>query len=69
MSATIILAIRGIQCEGCVKNLTGLLGRHPSVTDVTVTISPPQAVITHKGQESDRAELIALVEEAGFEAS
>ena len=65
MSQVTTLAIRGMTCGNCVKHVDAALRAVPGVTAVVVSL-PGEATITHTGE---RAQLVAAVEKAGYDAS
>ena len=62
-----VLAIGGMSCQGCVKNITGLLQALPGVTAVEVSLESGQASIIHDGQQSNIAQFTRVIENAGFD--
>ena len=59
------LAIGGMTCSGCVKAVTRAVSQVPGVTTVEVDLAGGRARIA--GQ-AGLADLVAAVEQAGFEA-
>lgn len=65
--ARIVLGIGGMSCQGCVKNVTGVLRDLPGVESVEVSLDPGQASIDYDPGIVDAARFRAAVEAAGFD--
>ena len=63
----VVLAIGGMSCQGCVRNITSLLQALPGVAAVDVSLEAGQATITHDGQQSSTAQFTSVIENAGFD--
>lgn len=63
------IAIGGMSCQGCVKNISGVLGGLAGVASAEVTLEPGEACVAFDPAVIDRAALIAAIEDAGFDAS
>lgn len=68
-SAEIRLRIAGMDCRACTKALAERLSRVPGVATAEVDYDRAVAVITHDGGRDITQELIAAVNEAGYEAA
>lgn len=63
---TTILTVAGMSCNHCVHHVTEALSELAGVTEVSVTLTPPQAVVTHSEQVT-AAEMTAAVSDAGYD--
>lgn len=57
-----------INCQNCVRTVSGFLNGLPQVSSWQVDTSKPDKILTVEGDASAE-EVIAAVEEAGFEAA
>lgn len=64
---TLQLNIRGMTCNGCVKNVTGVLQKIPGVSGVEVSLEQRCAKLVYHPAEAKPAQIKAAVEGAGFE--
>ncbi len=64
---TLQLNIQGMTCNGCVKNVTGVLQKVPGVSGVEVSLEQMRATIVYNPAEAKPAQLKAAVENAGFD--
>ena len=62
------LKVGGMSCQGCVKNVTGVLKALPGVVSVEVSLAAGEARVGHDPALSDVAALKAAIEDAGFDA-
>lgn len=62
------ITIGGMSCQGCVKNITGVLTALAGVSTAEVTLEPGEAKVTFDAQVTTRAALLAAIEDAGFDA-
>lgn len=65
---TTTIEIRGMTCGGCSASVTRVLTALPGVAEVSVELSPGQAVVRFDPARTSRAALCAAIEDAGFEA-
>ena len=65
----VIIKIGGMSCQGCVKNVTGVLQALPGVAGVEVSLDAGQARVAYDAQQVDVARLRAAIEDAGFDAA
>jgi copper chaperone len=63
-----IIKVGGMSCQGCVKNVTGVLQALPGVGDVVVLLEAGEARVSHDATKTDVATLRAAIEDAGFDA-
>lgn len=63
------LEIRGMTCGHCVTAVRKGLSAVPGVSDVSVTLDPPRAVLTLDRDKAQLQDLLAAVREAGYSAS
>jgi copper chaperone len=68
MEQTIVKVI-GMHCQGCVSNVTGVLGGLNGVASVRVSLEAGEAEVEFDPVAIDRAALCAAVEDAGFDAA
>ncbi len=65
----VIIKVGGMSCQGCVKNVTGVLQALPGVAGVEVSLDAGQARVAYDAQQVDVARLRAAIEDAGFDAA
>ena len=65
----VIIKVGGMSCQGCVRNVTGVLRALPGVGDVEVSLDAGQARVAYDAQQVDVARLRAAIEDAGFDAA
>ncbi|MCB0589339.1 MAG: heavy-metal-associated domain-containing protein [Phaeodactylibacter sp.] len=56
-----------INCNNCVRAVTGFLNDVPSVKEWAVDIDNPDKILTVKGDEVTIEEIVEAVEDAGFD--
>ena len=66
---SIVLKIGGMSCQGCVKNLTGVLQALAGVVTVEVSLEKAEARVEFDEAKGKREDLASAVIDAGFEAS
>ncbi|MEM7320939.1 MAG: cation transporter, partial [Pseudomonadota bacterium] len=66
-SGQIALTLPGIHCQGCISTVERTLKALPDVQDARVNLTLKRALITGK-PEMQAADLIAVLQGAGFEA-
>ncbi len=66
---TVTLVITGMTCNHCVMATRKSLASVPGVSDVTVALDPPRAVVTYDPAKAGVDRLAAAVREAGYAAS
>lgn len=62
------IRIGGMSCQGCVKNITGVLSALPGVASAEVSLEAAQARVAYDPQQVSRADLLGAIEDAGFDA-
>lgn len=67
MESTII-KVDGMSCQGCVKNVSGVLGALAGVASAEVSLEQGEATVTFDPAEVTREALCAAIEDAGFDA-
>ena len=65
----VVIKVGGMSCQGCVKNVTGVLQALPGVAGVEVSLDAGQARVAYDAQQVDVARLRAAIEDAGFDAA
>lgn len=65
---TVELKVEGMDCEGCVKSVTRMLGGVPGVTNVDVSLAEGRAKVTYDPSKSGPADFKRAVERAGYKA-
>ena len=65
----VIIKVGGMSCQGCVRNVTGVLQALPGVASVEVSLDAGQARVAYDAQQVDVARLRAAIEDAGFDAA
>lgn len=63
------LKVGGMHCEGCCRSVTRLLEAAPGVAEVRVDLARGEAWLRLDAAAASRAQLCALVQEAGYEAA
>lgn len=63
-----VIKIGGMSCQGCVKNITGVLGGLAGVASAEVSLEAGEARVAFETQTVSREALIAAIEDAGFDA-
>ena len=62
------IKVDGMHCQGCVKNITGVLGALGGVAAVQVSLEDGEAQVEFDPAAVDRSALCAAIEDAGFDA-
>lgn len=63
-----VIKIQGMSCQGCVKNITGVLTALSGVASAEVSLEAAEARVAFDAQMVGRAALVAAIEDAGFDA-
>ena len=63
-----LIKIGGMSCQGCVRNITGVLTGLPGVSSAEVSLEKAEAVVAFDAQQVGRGELLGAIEDAGFDA-
>ena len=66
---TVVLNIGGMNCGGCVKNVTGILQGVDGVARADVSLEAKNATVSFDPAKTNLAALIEAVEDGGVEAS
>lgn len=66
---TTTLKITGMTCGGCVKSVTNALSAAPGVVKASVDLAAAQAVVEFDPAQTSPEQLVALIDDIGFEAS
>ena len=64
-----VIKIGGMSCQGCVKNINGVLGALPGVASADVSLEAGEAKVAFDPQLVSRAALVEAIEDAGFDAA
>ena len=65
---TVVIKVDGMHCQGCVKNVTGVLLALNGVQSATVSLEEGRAQIAYDPALIAVAALQAAIEDAGFDA-
>ncbi|MDR3222006.1 MAG: heavy-metal-associated domain-containing protein [Candidatus Accumulibacter sp.] len=63
----LVVGIAGLHCQGCVKNVTGVLRALPGVSEVKVSLEEASAEIAYDPQIAGPAQFRDAIESAGFD--
>uniref|UniRef100_A0A2C9KE23 P-type Cu(+) transporter n=2 Tax=Biomphalaria glabrata TaxID=6526 RepID=A0A2C9KE23_BIOGL len=66
---TKVLNIRGMTCQSCVNNIEGVIGKHPSVVSIKVSLASQTGTIQYYPSLISPEKLCELIDDMGFEAS
>ena len=66
---SVVIRVGGMSCQGCVKNVTGVLKAIPGVTAVDVSLEAGEARIGFDPAQTGVAAFRAAIEDAGFDAA
>ena len=62
-----VIGLGGMSCQGCVKNVTGVLQALPGVEQVEVSLEQAQATIVFDEAHVGEAQFRVAIEDAGFD--
>lgn len=62
------IKIGGMSCQGCVKNISGVLGALPGVASAEVSLEAGEAKVAYDPAVIARDALKGAIEDAGFDA-
>ena len=65
----IVIKVGGMSCQGCVKNITGVLSVLPGVSAAEVSLEAAEARVSFDAAAVSREALVEAIEDAGFDAS
>ncbi|UCV24048.1 heavy-metal-associated domain-containing protein [Ferribacterium limneticum] len=63
-----VIKVGGMSCQGCVKNITGVLGALAGVASAEVSLEAGEAKVAFDPQAVTREVLVNAIEDAGFDA-
>ena len=63
-----VIKIGGMSCQGCVKNITGVLTGLAGVTAAEVSLETAEAKVSFDPAAVSREALLGAIEDAGFDA-
>jgi copper chaperone len=63
-----IIKVGGMSCQGCVKNISGVLSGMAGVASAEVLLEAGEARVAFDPQAVTRDALVNAVEDAGFDA-
>lgn len=63
-----VIKIGGMSCQGCVKNISGVLGALDGVSSAEVSLEAGEAKVAYDAQQVTRDALVTAIEDAGFDA-
>ena len=63
-----VITIGGMRCQGCVKNISGVLNALAGVSSAEVSLEAGEARVAFDSQQVTRDALVNAIEDAGFDA-
>ena len=63
-----VIKIGGMSCQGCVKNITGVLTGLAGVASADVSLEAAEAKVSFDPAAVSRDALLGAIEDAGFDA-
>lgn len=63
-----LIKVGGMSCQGCVKNITGVLTGLAGVSSAEVSLEAGEARVAYDAQAVTRQALLDAIEDAGFDA-
>ncbi len=63
-----VIKIGGMSCQGCVKNITGVLTGLAGVAAADVSLEAAEAKVSFDPAAVNREALLGAIEDAGFDA-
>ncbi len=64
-----VIKVGGMSCQGCVRNVTGVLQAQPGVEQVDVSLEHGEATVRYDGSKVALGQLRSAIEDAGFDAT
>ena len=64
----VVIKVGGMSCQGCVKNITGVLTALPGVTAAEVSLDAAEARVAFDPEVVSRSALVGAIQDAGFDA-
>jgi len=65
----LVMGVGGMSCQGCVKNVTGVLKALPGVEQVEVSLEAERATIDFDSTQVGLPQFKDAIEGAGFDAT
>jgi copper chaperone len=65
---SLVLAVDGMSCDGCVRHVTKALAALPTVSDVRVDLAAGRATLVHDPERAPLATLVAALDAEGYAA-
>ncbi len=65
----VVIKVGGMSCQGCVRNVTGVLQAQPGVEQVEVSLDRGEARVRFDGTRVGLEQLRGAIEDAGFDAA
>ena len=62
-----VIGIGGMSCQGCVKNITGVLQALPGVEQANVSLEAGQVTLVYDPGKANLPQFKAAIEDAGFD--
>ena len=63
----VVVGVEGMHCDGCVRNITGVLKALPGVGQVDVSLEAKQATIDFDAAQVGLPQFKDAIEDAGFD--
>ncbi|AXS80472.1 heavy-metal-associated domain-containing protein [Dechloromonas sp. HYN0024] len=63
-----VIKVGGMSCQGCVRNITGVLSSLSGVSGAEVSLEAAEARVAFDAQVVSRDALVNAIEDAGFDA-
>jgi copper chaperone len=63
-----VIKIGGMSCQGCVKNITGVLSAMAGVSGAEISLEAAEGRVAFDPQVVSRDDLVNAIEDAGFDA-
>ena len=64
----LVVGVAGMSCQGCVKNIGGVLSALPGVSAAEVSLEAAEARVSFEPAQVSRSQLVSAIEDAGFDA-
>ncbi|MCB1957680.1 MAG: heavy-metal-associated domain-containing protein [Rhodocyclaceae bacterium] len=64
-----VIKVGGMSCQGCVRNVTGVLQAQPGVEQVEVSLEAGEATVRFDAGKVAVDQLKSAIEAAGFDAA
>lgn len=62
-----VIKIGGMSCQGCVRNITGVLQAVPGVEQVSVSLEEGIATVAYDSAKANQSQFKSAIEDAGFD--